>query len=448
MEEKRDLVLDENQHQTNKKQSFFSRLKARKQKKIEQLQNETLSEEESKKVEERMEEATKEVSAKSEKKKKIRNVLFLLFNLALVAAILIWNLKTSDDFKPLSLLDIKFQYILVIICFLFVAVFMDVLSAHRMIYRKTLRSRWHLAYKASATLRYYDAITPLATGGQAFMVTYMTSRDVPAPTALSIPIAKLLFQNVAWLIITFVCLVVSFASHMPSLVSAASIIGFILGFVVVFAILFLSLSKRAGKKMVAGILKLLVKMHILKDFNRHYAKVWRFVEDYQNIFREYRHAKFDILYQLVLHGLRNIAVFSVPYFIYIAFPHAAGSPVASFGEFFVYTAMIDLSSSFIPLPGGTGMNEITFQGLFNPYFVGTTFWALLAWRFVTYYFYLLQGLGVMAYDSIYGNRKYRWVKKKYELQFESQQFKRMQIETFRQERDNRRKKVKKGKSKE
>lgn len=448
MEEKNDVVLEYEQKDAPKKRSFFSRLKAKKQKKLQQLESETLTEEESKKVEEKMEEATKEVSSKSEKKKKIRNVIFLIFNLVLVAAILIWNVKTSDDFTPLSLLDIKFQYIAVIVAFLFLAVSMDVLSTHRMIYRKTLRSRWHLAYKASATLRYYDAITPMATGGQAFMVTYMTSRDVPAPTALSVPIAKLLFQNVAWLIITFVCLIVSFTSHMPSLVSAASIIGFVLGFVVVFAILFLSISKRAGKKLVAWVLKLLVKMHILKDFDKHYAKVWSFVEDYQNIFREYKHAKLDIVYQLILHALRNVCVFSVPYFIYIAFPHSLGTPVATFGEFFVYTAMIDLASSFIPLPGGTGMNEITFQGLFNPYFVGTTFWALLVWRFVTYYYYLLQGLGVMAYDSIYGNRKYRWVKKRYELQFESQQFKRNQIETFRQERDSRRKKIKKNKTRE
>ena len=200
----------------------------------------------------------------------------------------------------------------------------------------------------------------------------------------------------------------------------------------------MSLSKTVGKKLVSGCLRLLVKMRILKDYDKHYAKVLRFVEDYQNIMKEYSTAKLDILCQILFHSFRTILTFSIPYFIYLAFPNQGGS-VGSFTEFFVFTAMIDLASSFIPLPGGTGMNEITFTALFTPYLKGATFWALLIWRFCTYYWYLIQGLLVISYDTVYGNRKYRWVKKKFALQAESQEFKRIQIDNFRQERSKRRK---------
>ena len=125
----------------------------------------------------------------------------------------------------------------------------------------------------------------------------------------------------------------------------------------------------------------------------------------------------------------------------VVFPYNGG-PVGSFAEFFVFTALIDLASSFIPLPGGTGMNEITFSALFTDYLGGYTFWALLLWRFCSYYFYLLQGIGLIAYDTVYGNRKYRWIKTKYALQEESKEFRRLQIENFRQERNKRRKKEK------
>ena len=89
------------------------------------------------------------------------------------------------------------------------------------------------------------------------------------------------------------------------------------------------------------------------------------------------------------------------------------------------------------------MNEITFSALFTDYLGGYTFWALLLWRFCSYYFYLLQGISVISYDTIYGNRKYKWVKKKLALQNESQEFRRMQIESFRSERNRRRKNQKK-----
>ncbi len=429
---------------TSKGGGIFSRLtnkiKTRKKEKLKQIENEKLSAEESKRVEEKIEEATREVAGSSSKKKKIKNIIFFVFNLILVAAILIWNIYTTDDFTPLGLFKINYSYILAALAMLAVIVFVDVVSVHRMIYRKTMRSRWHLSYKSLGIMRYYDAVTPLASGGQAFMVTYLTSRDVPASTSLSIPIAKLLFQNISWLIITFICLVISQTNGMGAFISTTSIIGFILCFAMVVVLLFLSLSKKLGMKLVAWLIKLLCKMRILKDYDKYYEKVHNVVEDYQNIMKEYSKAKFDIIYQLVLNILRFVCLYTIPFFIYCAFMGFDGS---KFSEFFIFSALIELASSFIPLPGGTGMNEITFTYLFKTYLGGATFWALIMWRFCSYYFYLLQGIGILSYDTIYGNRKYRWIQVRRGLQAESLDFKRTQIENFRQERDKRRKKQKK-----
>lgn len=430
---------------TKSKQNFFSRLRNKyKAKQIERLKKEALSDEENKKVEEKLEEVTKEVNEKAkDKRKKIMNVVYFVFNILLVAGILVWNILSSEDFTPLKIVDINFLYIFIMLLFLFLIIVVDVFSVHRMIYRKTLRSRWFLSYKSLGILRYYDAVTPMSSGGQAFMVTYLNARDIPASTSLSIPIAKLVFQQIAWLIVTSVCLIVSFTNGMSqSFVSAASIIGFCLAFLVVSFILFVSLSKKLGEKLVSGSLKLLVKMKILKNYDKHYDKVMNFVRDYQNIMKEYSKAKWDVMYQIILHAIRFVFLFSIPYFIYLAFPYQGGK-LGNYGDFFIYTALIDLASSFIPLPGGTGMNEITFAALFKDYLGGYTFWALLLWRFCSYYFYLLQGIGIISYDTIYGNRKYRWVKKKFELQEESLEFKKIQIENFRQERNKRRKKQKK-----
>lgn len=427
-----------------KKESFFSRIKtnyrAKQAKKLEQI--EKLSSQDDKKVEEKIVETTKEVSdyKSGGRKKKIKNILFFIFNIVLVVGILLWNILSSEDFEPFKFKEINLLFVLVVLFLLALIMLTDVVSVHRMIYRKTLRSRWPLSYKSLSTLRYYDAVTPLASGGQAFMVSYLTSRDIPGSTALSIPIAKLLFQQISWLIITFICLVVSFTNNMNTLVTAASIIGFVLAFLLVVIILFFSLSKKLGGKIVAWVLKILVKMKILKDFDKHYEKVIGFVEDYQSIMKEYSKSVWDILFQIFLHLLRFVFLFSIPFFVCCVFKGFDGS---KYGEFFIYTALIDLASSFIPLPGGTGMNEITFTALFKGYLGGKTFWALLMWRFCSYYFYLLQGIGIIFYDTVYGNRKYRWVKKKFALQEESLKFRKMQIELFRQERNKRRKKQKK-----
>ncbi|MBP3431497.1 MAG: flippase-like domain-containing protein [Clostridia bacterium] len=439
-EEKKEVeILEENTAST--KHSFFSRLKKRykdrKARKLQKLESEKLSEEEQKKVEEKIEEASQEVKSQaSDKKKKIKSIIFFIFNIVLVAAILIWNIYTTDDFMPLSMFEINYVYVFAALALLVCILIFDVLSVHRMIYRKTMRSRWHLSYKSIAILRYYDAVTPLSSGGQAFMTTYLTGRDVPGAVSLSIPMAKLVFQNIAWLVISFVCLIISFSRGMGTFVSVSSIIGFVLAFCMIAIILFFSFSKKLGQKLVAWGLRVLVKLRILKNYDKYYKKVLNFIEDYQNIMKEYGREAFDIIYQIILHGLRFICLYSIPFFIYCSF---MGFDPSMFSEFFIYTALIELASSFIPLPGGTGMNEITFTFLFKQYLGGATFWALILWRFCSYYFYLLQGLGILSYDTIYGNRKYRWIKAKMSLQAESQEFRRVQIENFRMERNKRRK---------
>ncbi len=434
---------------SEKRLSFFSRIikryKDKKQAKLEKIQNEKLSDEEEKKVEEKLEEANKEVSkSKSkEKSKKIKNIVFFIFNIALVVAILIWNIYTTDDFSPLNLGGINFLYVFVCLALLVAIQVLDVITVHHMIYKKTMRSRWHLSYKSLGISRYYDAVTPLASGGQAFMATYLTSRDVPASTALSIPISKLVFQNIAWVSVGFVCIIMSFTNGMSAFVSTTSIIGFILAILMIAAILFVSFSKKMGNKLVSWVLTLLHKMRIIKDYDKSFAKAMGVVEDYQRIMKEYSSEKFDVFIQLVLHVLRVVCLYSIPYFIYLSFPYAHNANfVGSYGEFFMFTSLIELAASFIPLPGGTGMNEITFTLLFQQYLGGATFWALILWRFCSYYFYLLQGIGIISYDTIYGNRKYRWIKKRLALQAESQDFRHTQIENFRQERTRRRKKTK------
>ncbi len=428
------------------KQSFFShafsKLKSYRQKKLKSMEEKKLSEEENKIVEEKVEEASKEVSKSHNKNTRIKNIVFFFFNVALVAGILIWNVLTTDDFSKLDITKINYINLLYVLLLLVGVIVVDVMSVHRMIYRKTLRSRWSTSYKSLGIMRYYDAVTPLASGGQAFMVTYLTGRDIPGSTALSIPIAKLLFQNITWIIITGVCLILSFTNNMGSLVSAASIIGFILGLLMIAFIMFVSFSKKLGNKLVTWVLKLLKKMHLVKNYDKTYEKVSHFVEDYQNIMKEYSHAKLDVIYQILLHAIRNVLLYTIPFFIYKIFPsgEAFGYAPGNYGTFFIYTAMIELASSFIPLPGGTGMNEITFSFLFKSYLGGNTFWALLLWRFCSYYFYLLQGLGILTYDTVYGNRKYRWVKKRLALQAESQEFRKVQIDNFRRERNIRRKK--------
>lgn len=382
--------------------------------------------------------ASQQVVAKRKgKNKKWLNILMFLLNVAIVVGIFLYQFL-KNEFVPISDLTINIEFIFVCFALFFVALFFDTWSTEYLTRKAAKRRSWVLSFKTTICGRYYDAVTPLSTGGQPFQLTYLMNRGIPSSAALSIPIAKLFFFQLAWFVISCVCLIVSFVDKsFNSFVNIASIIGFVLGFAVMFFTLFLSVSKNVGKKLVAKTLKLLQKMKIIKNYEKQYQRVINYVEDYQNIMRQYVKSPKDFIMEFTLAMLRTIAVYSLPFFIYCTFN---GFSTGVYFKLLVMGVLVDLASSFIPLPGGSGMNEVSFSLMFGLYFEsGPLFWAMLLWRFFTYYIYLILGLGMIIYDVSYGNRKYRWLKVERQLQEESKTFKDQQIANFKKERAYRRK---------
>ncbi len=385
----------------------------------------------------KLDEAQQAVAKRSGRKKKFWNILMLIINICVVAGIFLFQIL-DNKFVPLTSLNINFGWVFVCVLIFCVALFFDTISISYLVKKSCKRSRFALGFKTNICGRYYDAITPLATGGQPFQVSYLMGREVSSTAALSIPIAKLFFQQLTWFVASSVCLIISFTdSSYNSFVNIASIIGFILSFAVLFLTLFLSVSKNVGKKLVAKTLRLLQKMKIVKNYEKQYQKVTAYVEDYQSIMREYVKSKKDFFVMFMTMALRTLLIYSLPFFIYCVFN---GYDPSFYGKFFVMGVLVDLASSFIPLPGGTGMNEVSFSMMFAPYFAdGPLFWALLLWRFFTYYIYLIMGISMVTYDVAYGNRKYRWLKVERKLREESKEFKDQQIASFRKVRAYRRK---------
>ena len=75
--------------------------------------------------------------------------------------------------------------------------------------------------------------------------------------------------------------------------------------------------------------------------------------------------------------------------------------------------IIQLSFGVNPIPGGSGVAELSFSALFALLIDKSyVFWALILWRILTYYIYLIFGIGIVSYDYIYGNKKAKRRKQK------------------------------------
>lgn len=392
------------------------------------------------KQKENMDETEQKVSKGSQKKKKITNLIFFFINLAVVGGLLAYQL-TREAFVPLEGLNLNVVFIMVLILVFISIEIMDSWIVSYLVKKDTKKYHFIISFKVVGLGRYYDNITPLAVGGQPFQVAYLKNHGVSATASLSIPIAKMVFQQLCFFVVSIVSLIVSSVdSSFGSFVSISSIVGFVVSFAWLFLIIFLSVSKNVGKRLVVRVLKLLQKMKIVKDYEKQYQKVTKYVADYQKIITDYMKSPKDFIVMFISSMLRIILNYTMPFVIYSCF--FSGGTFDLFFKFFVCGVLIDLASSFFPLPGGTGMNELTFGALFGTFFSGgRLFWAIILWRIATYYLHLLIGVVIMSYDVSYGNRKYKWSIKEQELRQESLHFKQIQIQNFRNERTKRRRKA-------
>ena len=380
--------------------------------------------------------AGQQVAKSKSKKKKLMNIGGFVLNIVIVVGILWYQLAHEEVASPDYLLSqgSRLWYIvLIFFCFALVMGF-DAFRTNIFIKKSGNRSRPGLSYKVCSIGKYYDAVTPLSTGGQPFQVFYLNNRGLSASSALSVPMARYVVSQIGWMtcsIISVIC-VAMFDLAEGSVISIASYIGFALNLTVLTFTLVLSLSKKIGKKLVVKGLKLLQKMRIVKNYEKQYERVMNVVSGYQSTMSEYAKSIGTFLLIILVSILYYVVNYSIPFLTYLMF---GGTDISMWPKMIALTAMIELASSFIPLPGGTGMNELSFTVMFAPYFTGgTIFWALLIWRLMSYYMYLIQGIGIIVYDYAIGNRKYNWQKRKWELEAESVLFKEQQLRNYKRKK--------------
>lgn len=392
----------------------------------------------------KLDEVEQSVSKNKSKKSKKTNLIFFLVNLVVVGAIIAYQL-TNEEFTSITGMSFRFEYLLVIVALIMGVIFSDSIGVSYLLKQSTGKWQPALAYKVAQLGKYYDDITPLAAGGQPFQATYLKGRGVPLQNSLSIPLAKYVFGQIAWLIISLMALIVSsIDKSYGDWVTIMSVIGFVLTFSLLFIVLFLSISKKAGRFLIAKTLKLLQKMKIVKNYEKQYEKITKLVSDYQEVMKQYAKSPKDFLVLVVSSIIKTWLHYSIPYFIVMFFvPASLGADI--YFKMIIMSVLVDLAASFFPLPGGAGMSEISFSAAFAAIIsplglaVNPGIWVMLMWRFCSFYFYLLQGIGIMSYDTFYGNKKYRWQVVKNNLAEESAVFKQQQINRFRADRAKRRK---------
>ena len=347
---------------------------------------------------------------------------FLMLNLVILAIILFFQIRSEGAVSLTDLLASKMNWwwlVVGVLLFLFINV---VDSMRIAVSIKKVTGRWRpiLSYKSTVICRFYDCVTPLSTGGQPFQIYYLNKRGLNGSTASSVPLSKYVYAQLVFIVYTGIILLISVFAHMPinTFLLTLSWIGLILNALIIFAVFFLSISKKFAPRLMIGILKLGSKMRLVKDYRVTFRKLMRTVKEYTATFKMFMKSGWNAFFQVLLSIIYLTAMYTIPFVIYCMFN--TDVTVSIWFQLLVLQVVCDLAISFIPLPGGAGTAELSFGALFSEYFkksaTGITVWAMLFWRILTYYGYLLQGAILLLYDFLIGNKRIEPLLQKYRME--------------------------------
>jgi len=321
-------------------------------------------------------------------------VLFILMNVAVIATTAVIEFGNSKEAAELSEVKINWWLLLpALLCFL-VAVALDIFKYALMMKEMSpsgeqvrRRKIYQIAGRTVLLGRYYDNVTPAAVGGQPFQIYYMRKNsNLSNGASTSIPIFGMISLQIGFIIIALACFAFGgLVKDNPALVVTA-LIGLVFYAFWPVMVAGVSFFPKPTIVFIKFLVKVLARIRIVKNRKETLEKVENEIGEYASSVKTILKTKGLFLKSILISVAYNFLIASIPFFVLTAF---GGS--VDFIHSFVTTIAVMSAIYFIPTPGNSGVAEGTFFAVFSALSSGYVFWAMLVWRFFSYYIYIILG---------------------------------------------------------
>ena len=326
-------------------------------------------------------------------KKPLLIVIFVLINVIVIAITAFSEFGNSQNATKLSEGHINWWYLIpAALCFI-VAITAEIYKyvlMMREMSKKTNFNAKHATKVARRTVllgRYYDNITPAAIGGQPFQIYYMRKNSkLPSGVSTSIPIFGMISGQIGFIIIAVLCFLFGSLSINNAVLIGTACFGLIFYAFWPVVVMIATFLPKATTELINIIVSFLAKIRIVKNRKKTTEKVEYEVDEYARTVRKILKTKGLFLKTVSLSVFFHILVSMIPFFVLTAFGGAV-----DFLPCFVTTVAVTSAVYFVPTPGNAGAAEGAFFVVFSALSQGYVFWAMLVWRFFSYYIYILMG---------------------------------------------------------
>lgn len=248
------------------------------------------------------------------------------------------------------------------------------------------------SFSVSMIGQYFNCITPFASGGQPIQAYYLVKFGVPLGSALTVLLSKFIVYQAILTVYSAIILIfrLNYVLDTNPIMMPLVIIGFIVNSAVIAGLLMLALFRKPTVKIARFTVKLLGKIHIIKDVDAKLKFMDNEMEMYYQNFKFIKKRPMLIIKLCLFTVIQLTVYFALSYVIYLAF----GLSGTDFLTILSCQAFVLMISAFVPLPGALGAAEgsyvLFFKGIFGDYVHLST----VIWRFLTFYLSIIAGMAV------------------------------------------------------
>ncbi len=243
--------------------------------------------------------------------------------------------------------------------------------------------------------KYYDCITPSGAGGQPFQIYHLHASGYTGGTKSAMPLAAFITTQYAFVVLALVLFIGYNGSTDVVGIRIAAYAGLIAYSAVPTMVALSAISPALSGRIVGFFVRIGAKLKLVKDPQTTITNAEGALERYSNSLKIIAASRTLLLALFALSLVYQASLCSIPYFVVRIFGGRLG-----YMESLTLCLYVYASVTLIPTPGNAGAAEGSFYLLFDQLDTSGVFWAMLIWRFLCYYLFILLGLGVYGYRAI------------------------------------------------
>lgn len=336
---------------------------------------------------------------KTQRQKLLRVLGFVAF-FAANAVVLFFTARNdfSKDAPPLSSSPFSGENLFYLLCALgclVLAIAAESVKFLLMMHRLGEKVSVRLAFETTVLGKYYDYITPSGAGGQPFQIWNFHRKGYSTGASSAMPLASFVTMQFGFVLLALSVFLFNNGAVDTVGIKIAAYVGLVFYSIVPILVVLSAISPKTVARIVSFFVRIGAKLHLLKHPERTEEKAETALKRYSDSLKVIARSKPLLVALFLLSIVYQASICAIPYYVVHAFGGKLGFIQSMSMCVFVYASV-----TIVPTPGNAGAAEGSFYILFNQLDTSGLFWAMLIWRFLCYYSFLLMGLLIYGAHAV------------------------------------------------